>query len=241
MTDIIIKIMAELLSVLALATKQIKQGRFSKYDTPYTFLRTQCVVEKFARKLLGESEVEAILQRLDRLTQDEARMTVAQTLGVVHGLMNNMKVVMDGRQFFLDFSPKPLLSAHYIRWGGIYERHSTSLGYVPHSVEYFPCSLAVVVTLHQVVNETNKIKCSFPLFLLSPPPHRTILTGDQLQQEIQRWLSPPDPSTNHDFVVKARHKGTTAWFFEGKVLTEWKSKGSLLWIHGKRMCLPSPS
>ena len=30
MTDIIVKIMAELLSVLALATKQIKQGRFSK-------------------------------------------------------------------------------------------------------------------------------------------------------------------------------------------------------------------
>jgi hypothetical protein len=30
MTDIIVKIMTELLSVLALATKQIKQGRFSK-------------------------------------------------------------------------------------------------------------------------------------------------------------------------------------------------------------------
>ena len=31
MTDIIVKIMVELLSVLALATKQIKQGRFSKW------------------------------------------------------------------------------------------------------------------------------------------------------------------------------------------------------------------
>ena len=62
----------------------------------YTFLLAQCVVEKFARKLLEESEVEAVLQRLDRLTQDEARITVAQTLGVVHGLMENMKVVMDG-------------------------------------------------------------------------------------------------------------------------------------------------
>jgi hypothetical protein len=30
MTDIIIKIMVELLSVLAVATKQIRQGRFSK-------------------------------------------------------------------------------------------------------------------------------------------------------------------------------------------------------------------
>ena len=31
MTDIIVKIIIELLSVLALATKQIEQGRFSKY------------------------------------------------------------------------------------------------------------------------------------------------------------------------------------------------------------------
>jgi len=89
---------------------------------------------------LGESDVEAVLQRLDRLTQDEAQMTVAQTLGVVHGLMNNMKVVMDGQQYFSNFSPKPLLSAHYIRWQGIYERHSTNLGYVPLSLpgEVFP-------------------------------------------------------------------------------------------------------
>jgi hypothetical protein len=50
--------------------------------------------------LLGDGEVEAVLQRLDRLTQDEARMTVAQTLGVVHGLMSNMRVVMDGARIF---------------------------------------------------------------------------------------------------------------------------------------------
>ena len=52
--------------------------------------------EKFSKKLLGENEIEAVLQRLDRLTQDEARMTVTQTLGVVHGLVGNMKVVMEG-------------------------------------------------------------------------------------------------------------------------------------------------
>ena len=33
---------------------------------------------------------------MDRLTQEEARMTMAQTLAVVHGLLNNAKVVMDG-------------------------------------------------------------------------------------------------------------------------------------------------
>ena len=49
-------------------------------------------------KLLGDSEIEIILRRLDRLTQDEARMTEVHVLEIVHGLMNNMKVVMDGER-----------------------------------------------------------------------------------------------------------------------------------------------
>ena len=96
MTHILVKIMVELLSVLALATKQIKQGRFSKNTVSYTSHVVERAAEKFAKKLLGESEIESVLQRLDRLTQEEARMTVAQTLEVVHGLMSNIRIVMDG-------------------------------------------------------------------------------------------------------------------------------------------------
>ena len=50
-------------------------------------------------------DVEAILQRLDRLTQEEARITAAQTLEVVHGLAQNMRVVLDGEQNTLGLSP----------------------------------------------------------------------------------------------------------------------------------------
>jgi hypothetical protein len=57
---------------------------------------TQLVTEQFAKKLLGDSKIEKIMRRLDRLTQDETRMTEAHILEVVHGLMNNMRVVMDG-------------------------------------------------------------------------------------------------------------------------------------------------
>ena len=98
MTDIIVKIMVQLLSVLALATKQISQKRFSKCAVTYTLSVAQCTTEKFAKKLLGESEIEAVLQRLDRLTQEKARITVAQTLGVVHGLVGNVKIIMEGTQ-----------------------------------------------------------------------------------------------------------------------------------------------
>ena len=54
--------------------------------------------EKLVKKLLGEKKMEAMAQRLDRLTQDEARQTVAEILKVVHGLVENMKVVMDGEK-----------------------------------------------------------------------------------------------------------------------------------------------
>ena len=53
------------------------------------------------KKGFGEKDVEAILQRLDRLTQDEARTTAAQTLEVVHGLIQNMRMIIDGEQAHL--------------------------------------------------------------------------------------------------------------------------------------------
>ena len=53
---------------------------------------------KFVKKLFGENKIEAILQRLDRLTLDEARATAAQSLEAVYGLVQSMRVVVDGEQ-----------------------------------------------------------------------------------------------------------------------------------------------
>jgi hypothetical protein len=63
-------------------------------------LVTQCA-EKLGKKLLGENDIEAVLQRLDRLTQEEARTTATQTLEVVYGLVKNIRVVMDGARSLL--------------------------------------------------------------------------------------------------------------------------------------------
>jgi hypothetical protein len=106
MTGIIVKIMAELLSVLALATKQIKEKRFSECTVAYSILCSvaQLATEKFAKKLLGESEIEDVLQRLNQLTQEEARIAVAETLGLVHGLVGNVKLIMEGMLYLDDCS-----------------------------------------------------------------------------------------------------------------------------------------
>ncbi|KAI0269711.1 hypothetical protein BGY98DRAFT_1190196, partial [Russula aff. rugulosa BPL654] len=87
MVDIITKIMVEVLNVLGIATKEIRQGRIKKY----------------LRKLIGRTDIEDVLKRLDRLTQEEARMAAAQILKVantvddkVEGIANNM-VSVDNR------------------------------------------------------------------------------------------------------------------------------------------------
>jgi len=56
-----------------------------------TWYLTQCNSEKFVKRLFGgEKDAEAVLQRLDRLTQDEARTTAAEILKIVHGLVQDI-------------------------------------------------------------------------------------------------------------------------------------------------------
>jgi len=105
-TSVLVKIIVELISTLALATKQVKQGRFSELSR---FVTTVDLMnsEKFMGKLRGEKEIEATIQRLDRLTQDEGRATAAQTLEVVYGLVQQKRSIMDGENSICTAPPLP--------------------------------------------------------------------------------------------------------------------------------------
>ena len=99
--EILVKIMVELLGVLALTTQQIKQGRVSESALADTFHLAEHDAEKFAEKLfVGHNNVEQVLQRLEQLTEEELRMTATQTFEVVNGLFNDLKVVIDGMEIF---------------------------------------------------------------------------------------------------------------------------------------------
>ena len=65
------------------------------------YLVTRCDAEKLGKKLLGENDVEAVLERLDWLTREEAQTTATQTLELVFGLVKNTKIVLDGARCFL--------------------------------------------------------------------------------------------------------------------------------------------
>jgi hypothetical protein len=56
---------------------------------------TRCAIEIFTKKLFGKNEIKTVLQRLDRLTQEEA-LAVTQTFGAVRGLVANMETVTEG-------------------------------------------------------------------------------------------------------------------------------------------------
>ena len=65
-----------------------------------------------------------------------------------------------------------------------------------------------------------------------------MLTGNQLRGELREWLSPPNPSINHNTACDIKHEGTAMWFIQGNKFKEWKKNGSLLWIRGNRVFLP---
>jgi hypothetical protein len=46
--------------------------------------------EKFLKKLMGKKNIEDALKRLDKLTQEEARMAAAQVLSLTHAVVNKL-------------------------------------------------------------------------------------------------------------------------------------------------------
>jgi hypothetical protein len=65
------------------------------------------------------------------------------------------------------------------------------------------------------------------------------IVGERLRQDLRGWLTPPDPSTNHNIACSTQHERTAAWVFNEDIFREWESSGTLLWIHGKGMFLYS--
>jgi hypothetical protein len=119
------RIMAQVLSILALSTKAMMNGRISESNYLfYTSSLVDGITEKFLRRLTGRTEVEDAVVRLDMLTKEESLMMVARNLEVAHrvdeksdatkvlienidgnikAIDHNLKTTKDGTQRFLSF------------------------------------------------------------------------------------------------------------------------------------------
>ena len=60
--------------------------------------------EKFLNRLIGRTEVEDALQRLDMLTKEETGMTVARSLAVGHAVEGTVAAIKVGAQCSLKFT-----------------------------------------------------------------------------------------------------------------------------------------
>ena len=95
MMDAIIQIMVEVLTILGIATKEMKQGRMSKYFSMYMSLVTEKSPEKYGKRLIGRTDMEDALKRLDKLTHEEARMAIAENLRATHAVDERVEGVDD--------------------------------------------------------------------------------------------------------------------------------------------------
>jgi archaellum component FlaC len=95
MTNMIVDIMVEVLTILAVATKETKRGRFSELMSGILPFLPDCCSEKYFMKLTGSRDIEDSLGRLDKLTQEEARMASAEQLKMTHSVDRKVMGVDD--------------------------------------------------------------------------------------------------------------------------------------------------
>jgi hypothetical protein len=84
MTLLLGKILAQVLSVLALSTKVMKERRISEPFSLMCSFMAHYDTEAFLRRLLGKKEVEDSLDRLDMLTKEEKLLVAAKNLKFTH-------------------------------------------------------------------------------------------------------------------------------------------------------------
>jgi len=177
------------------------------------------------KKLVGNTETEDSLQKLDKLTQEEARMAAAEHMRITRGVEEGVQVVRceveDVGKRVQGVDDKVEDVGKMVQ--DVDERVQDRIQDVDDNVQ----------DVNHKLDAANR---------LSPPHYSSIRclkypTGNQLRDSLLRWLAPPDPSINHNIASEVHHNGTSQWFLQGSTFKQWKTTESLLWIHGKRMFL----
>jgi len=202
--------------------------------------------EKYLKELMGNTDIKDALQRLDKLTQEEARMANAEHLRIVHNVEGRMIRVSEGVQDVgrgvQDVGDRVKGVHHEVQdvdkkvqdvrdtvqdvSDGIQDVRNSfqDVGEGVQGVQQ------AVQDVDDKVDQLNRESSNAIALDLQPSQ---IFTGNHLRSCLQTWLSPPNPSTNHNIACDAQHKGTAQWFLRGTIFNQWKSTGSLLWIYGK--------
>jgi methyl-accepting chemotaxis protein len=95
MIQLLGKIMALVISVLALSTKAMKERRISESCCLLSSVTADHGAETFIKRLAGKKDVEDALERLDMLTKEENLMAAARNLEVTHHVDVTVKATQE--------------------------------------------------------------------------------------------------------------------------------------------------
>ncbi|KAH9998866.1 hypothetical protein BJV74DRAFT_190418 [Russula compacta] len=248
MTNAIVKVMTEVLYILAVATEEIKQNS----------------AKKFMKKLAGRTDLEDALQKFETVTLQEAQMAAAEALKAIHdvgdkvmgvddkvdGVQDTLKAVEDrvrGVEGMLQ-GVGDMLQGVDVRVKGIGDKIINVIEETSRWTGNKTDAMTAedLKALHGVDDKTmvnnDKMQATHDTLagdLGVEKIGRPIVndfgnsSGNKLRQDIVEWLSPPDPSVNYKIARDTRQKGTVVWFTESSTFKNWKASGSLLWIYGK--------
>ena len=86
MTDMMVKIIVEVIDILGTATKEMKQSRASEFIFYLKLFEADMCAEKFLKKIAGITKLEDGLKKLDKMTNEEARMANAEVMRLAYDI-----------------------------------------------------------------------------------------------------------------------------------------------------------
>ncbi|KAF8260289.1 hypothetical protein EI94DRAFT_916506 [Lactarius quietus] len=87
--------------------------------------------------------------------------------------------------------------------------------------------------VRMAIDQTLKANIEHQAEIEQANGHIDNVLWNQIEEDVRKWFSPPDPSTNHHTACEAYNNVPPAWLFKADVFEDWMSNGSLLWVHGK--------
>ena len=91
MTGKMVQITVEILDVLAIATKELRQSRASAFDLRLILLEADIGSEKFFKKLAKWTHLEDGLRQLEKLTNEEIAIASARLLKVTNNIADGVR------------------------------------------------------------------------------------------------------------------------------------------------------
>ncbi|KAI0280610.1 hypothetical protein BGY98DRAFT_311095 [Russula aff. rugulosa BPL654] len=231
MINVIVNVMVEVLRILAIATKEIKENRAKTY----------------LKKLVGRTDIEDALLRLENAILEETRMAGAETLKGIN-MLQDMFQGFDER--IKDISQKGTNNAE------------SSARQTANDVDTAPVIVGIATILPGADKSIKKVEDNKAHPIQDSVEGvrdgtrnvdneqgiveygARVIDGDEMivrpiasdWDALSHWLSPPDPSVNLDVARDYHHEGTAVWFTESNTYRRWKEFGSVMWIYGKPGC-----